>query len=264
MSDFLTRMAQYSRGEVALVTPVITGFFGPQAESESVATVMDVSAPLGEGVQPGIETAIPAVAAKSGVLLQPAIQNRAEPELSTAAEHAPPEPDRGGAVQRANLPESVSTDAYIADLHDPAFSHRAVQSHIQPANPVRRLSLAEKETGLRSDSATDDSDVPPAAGIRLVKQAPAVTAEPSSLLVPLGRSSSLPGDAQSVSLHDMVQLPTLAERDAQKEPAIHISIGRIDVRARTPAPVSVARTPRTKSASSLSLSAYLKRGGGGS
>ncbi|SHO44179.1 hypothetical protein [Desulfopila aestuarii] len=262
MNDFLTRMARYSRGEVDLVTPVLPGLFGPQSESEPVATAMDISVPQGKGTQPDNEAAIPAVAGKGEILRQPVVHKGAKTEQSPVADNASLPPDREGDAQYSNAQKAMSGSAPVAELHDPAVFPSTVESQIQPVTVIRSISLAEK--GLWSASALDNSEVVPAAEMRLVNQAPVATIEDSALLVPQERSTSLPIEAQAVSQHDMAQLTTSFGQDTQKEQAIHITIGRIDVRARTPAPVSVARTSRSKSASSLSLSAYLKRGGGGS
>jgi hypothetical protein len=57
--------------------------------------------------------------------------------------------------------------------------------------------------------------------------------------------------------------PVFNTPETKQEPAVHVHIGRIDVRATTAAPVPAPRPARPKPKSSLQLQDYLKRGSGG-
>lgn len=77
--------------------------------------------------------------------------------------------------------------------------------------------------------------------------------------------SLVPGHKPDASATKPAPMADIAPASAEPAaPAIHITIGRVEVRAQVAAPPAPAPRPKPQSKPSLSLDDYLKRGGGGS
>ncbi|MCP4047407.1 MAG: hypothetical protein GY732_15630 [Gammaproteobacteria bacterium] len=255
MKDFLTRMARRSRGEAEVVEPRLPSLFAPQDEA-SVVETGDATPWQPSTSGPGKRTAPSSgkAAAERGQP-QPAAHNAPTAEQPIVYEHAVKQPDttETGITPLATLPDNgdevanTSAPDVVENIGVPVREQQ--ERSAQPAP----LLLDDDQLAV---TATGNRDTSFDSTMTMSVQNVSVAQQPSLPLVP-GYTSNQPTPQQTMS-----ELPTVTQHDTKEEPTVHINIGRVEVRAHTSAPVPAPRPVRSQPASSLSLDAYLKQGGG--
>jgi len=232
MSDFLTRLAQRSMGAASLIAPRLPSLFAPVEESPTSnvagATVTD--------------------AARNAPLAAPPFQSyttaRADPASGEPRAYVYP-------PQRPTAPEAAIAQAPAARIDNtpPRVGSpllpllETAQANTQGTTSLLVTTVApHPAASLQPPMVLRKQDTPAAAAEPLLPQR---TAEPAALR-PAWPDSGMGADT-----------------GASDAPTVHITIGRVEVKANVAAP-STAPRPRMASKPTLSLGDYLKRGGGAS
>jgi len=262
MSDYFTRMAQYSRGEADIVLPKLPGFFGPQKEEEAGSTA--AATPLAHTTMQ--TTVAPHGTSEKRRKNDPIEKNWPRP---VSGDTSPLEKNNDIDGLGEWRPEKFDRKKEQAVTSSTASHHRV---HIASSNILEGAEQEEQEESEkripvdRSATAREDpfSAAPFQAesGARLFSEAVTGVEQvndlvPSAeLLVPQYLADKT-GDPREV-----VFRPPENQQEVEKEPTIHINIGRVEVRAQIASPTPAARVSRRKDENRLSLDAYLKRCGG--
>jgi hypothetical protein len=265
MSDFLHRLAARALGTGPVVQPIVPTMFAPDGGLEQTEARPDRPA---RDPAPPIETVAPAPAGvvRHATLPEPAESFRPERtrpveavplndpgpvrETLVAAVHEGPvgetlvvaaaDVPSAGLAMRLELPSRRSdenpspgsTATTVRDQPDPDPAPRAGSILGFEEHPLDRANV--------SSLARDFREIPPAAPRREAGQpAAGVAARERPLATPLPRGFER------------------ARVEAQP-PVVRVTIGRIDVRADFPAPVSHNATPRQPRSAARSLDDYLK------
>jgi len=233
MSDFLTRLAQRSLGELPALRPRLPGLFGPSDEPLSINATNTVAV-----------TDAPQVMVAPSPSLRSGATPRAGPvpnEPKHARAGTPRQPEPSAVLAAASL-------SSIARTEQGALGNLIANVETMRTNTLAPLPLVTQTAPTaaapwRSSSEPFDRNpraALPAQGPPLLPQRAAkTTASPPA---PADRAAS-------------------ADNRASAEPAVHITIGRIEVRANMATAPPAPRTP-TRNKPALSLDDYLKRGGG--
>jgi hypothetical protein len=233
MSDFLTRLARRCLGEPPGIRPRLPGLFGPADEGPSVTatnTAAVADAPQGRGApSPSLRSgAMPRAKLVSNELQDALAGPPRQPEPS-----APPAEEPFPIISR---PQEDTSGNLIANMESTSGKTLAPASlGTQSAFVAAASWHSSSEPFERNPRATVPDPCPP-----LVPQRPA-----NAVASPLATADR----------------PAAAVNRAVAEPAVHITIGRIDVRAVT-ATAPPAPRPSARNTPALSLDDYLKRGGG--
>lgn len=243
MSDFLTRLAQLTRGEATVVSPRLPGLYAPlpetvpgdiaetgvQQQSGTASVRESAHAPLSRGSD--VKTLLP----------------------HTAVPQSPTLPDEPG----GSIVDAPSRPASVMPVE--------LNSTLADEGGVDGRAGAQNEAGRGQVTASGANDSP----------RNSITTE---LIAPAGRVTQQGGLAdnslaqQSQPLvrghqgrqpepqRQITELPAVSDQAAKQEPSVHIHIGRVEVRAQTAAPVPAPRSARPGPQSSLSLQDYLQRG----
>ncbi len=254
MSDFLSRLAQRSLGTAPLIAPRLPSLFAP-FEHEGAAR--DISSLISQNAS-GTDDAL-------SISPQPALPlslrvPRAEGGNAKApnAVYASPLPFTGegektAAYNKPDVPQRKSDDAAFTSV-----AHMSAQPLPNPS-PARGEGLVPGDTQnsvptSNSGFTADASKYAPTSSFPSPLAGEGVGEREQPPLVPANKMNSSETPAPSAFAADM------ADRHGSAAPTIHISIGRIEVRANTAPPP--ASRPRTEPKPTQSLADYLKRGGG--
>lgn len=233
MSDFLTRLAQRSIGAAPLIAPRLPSLFAPAEEPNG--NVADTAA---------------AAAAGSAALVPATPQSQAAGRTAPALGESPADihsPQRSAAAEAANASAPAArgdgTPHHVESTRVPPVSAAQENAQVAPPLPapvVSRLAVPPETPATRGERDT-----------------PAAAPEPWAPLLPQYEAK-----AESTAPFSAVTVP-LADAGARTAPTVHITIGRVEVRANIPASPPAPR-PRAASQPTLSLGDYLKRGAGAS
>lgn len=253
MSDFLSRLAQRSLGAAPLIAPRLPSVFAPfehEGAARDVSSFISQSASgtddaLSDSPQPALSLSLRVPRAERGNAEAPNVVY-ASPLSFTG------EGEKTAAYNNTGVPQRKSDDAAF-----PSVAHMSAQPLPNPS-PTRAERLVPGDTQNRvptsnSDFTADESKYAPTASSPspLAGEGPGEREPPP--LVPANKMNSSETPAPSTFAADM------ADRHGSPAPTIHISIGRIEVRANTAPPP--APRPRTEPKPTQSLADYLKRGG---
>ena len=290
MADFITRLAERALGVAPVVQPVMPSKFAPEPASHSTGLEWDsqVTTPLGDPNQPQAPSAqetSPAQDAPTGRPADAAVAQQ-EDQSGVTLSSTTPGPPQGTPESRpgpSHLTESGSSErGAMTGKEDQQGSSRTTARHRQTPPETRPETLHRAEPGPRRrglppdpPSAEDESDEAVFGPLRtLLDRGQGETLPP----VPSpGAQASLDTseDASPPIAPSMVrpQLDGYLERGPQEprvaapessEPAIRVTIGRIEVRAITPPPMPPAeRITPAPPGPELSLDDYLKQHNGG-
>ena len=252
MNDFLTRMAQLSRGETPVMTPQVPGLFGPVEETVQVETCAptllrqnsraattntpEATSTPGEIVKPErVDMVAPAVKDVLGKA-----SSTTGPEKSGAAvpsDVSPKGKDQIVPTETSRVPgqaqktgDKVHVEGPAEDPDPPSPNHEV---HTRVSTKFRRPS--GPQPAFKAFSGNESPPVTP--------------------LVP-GYESK-----QSAPRQIAMEMADVTESEAVQDPTVHINIGRIEVRAQPAVPASAPRPAPPKPQSTLSLNDYLKRSG---
>jgi hypothetical protein len=239
MSDFLTRLAQRSLGAAPLIAPRLPGLFTPLEESPAgnfadTITATDAAANSTHAVR----AAAPRMTARA----EPA---SSEPRADVHPAQAPPVPP---------VPDAASAPAPAAPIDNTQArvdSPRVPLVKAAPANGQAATPLL-----VTPPAPHPVAPLPPSISPRKPETA-AATEERWSPLLPQRNTetaASPPAWRDGAAAGDAGTTPA---------PTVHISIGRVEVRANIATPPAAPR-PRAAREPALSLDDYLKRGGGAS
>lgn len=252
MSDFLTRMARYSRGEADLIEPRLPGLFETPDDSGGAEVRVTAAARHDLSVETTVETGTGSVLEERGAVRQQEADRsnilstnslsdspaRKEPLLDFQEQRAAGTVQWQGIMQpddEAELSESVNAKKRLVSAADR-----------QERVPVNRQQSSE-DPGKQAFSLKESDD--------FVTSRDSAEETATSLLVP----HFIPD--RTLESPNVAAAEKVIQQEVQ-EPAVHINIGRIEVRAQAVPPAPAVRRIREKSPTSLSLDAYLKGDGG--
>lgn len=263
MNDFLTRIAQLSRGEARVIAPRLPSLFASPAHDE----VSSVTGTVNTTVQPVAKAAVneqtkqapiahtvpvpPAERSTQQFQPQQTItgytdkreevpRTFAPPQDNTSPEQLIAEPSSDRKQESTLIAQTESTES--RDLSEfTEFQPR--QSNSSPLEKVQTNAIEHVEVPF--DTVVDQKD-----------QSEAMTPQTILQLVP---DHNIP---YTTPLQAMSKLPSSTETAGQQETTVHINIGRVEVRAQPAAPVAAPRTVRPRERNNLSLNEYLNRSGG--
>lgn len=227
MSDFLTRLAQRSMGAAPLIAPRLPSLFAPVEESPN-SNAADTTAVTD--------------AAQSATLAPPSLQSRTIGRADSATDELRA-PQRSTATEAVLAARIASTSPRVEATLIPLV--KATQAHAQPTPPLLTPDAPQPAAPLKPPTAARTQDKTAAAPEPFLPLLPQRTAESAG---PFAASAAPPVGV------DIGTPPA---------PTVHITIGRVEVRANIAAPPAAPR-PRTASQPALSLGDYLKRGAGAS
>lgn len=251
MSDFLTRMAQLSRGEATVVAPRLPSLFAPTQEAgltETIESTLQYQTKAEPAVQKTHESAAATVDKDPS---QPStfVEHAAEPSISTKQ-----------ASRLINNIEEAPTPLITPQNYNHPMPSIAVQvkNHNQETATTSQQDSIHKQTtkSLKEKLQTlfpTDVDVAFDTDETLTEQPGSVKPQSSLPLVPGYKNQ------QTTPQQFITELPAATEEIPKKKTSVHINIGRVEVRAQTTAPAPAPRLAQPKTDSNLSLNDYLKR-----
>jgi len=248
MSDFLTRLAQLTRGEAAVVSPRLPGRFSPMPDTG-----------VGETIDVGVEQQTEAGTMKKstgGVFTQ--LRGREAPWPKSSNERPKDQPvdadsgRRESGLQRTR-PQSGEPDRIVEQ--SPIIPVVRTSAAQKPESPARRDSLADP--GRPPESGRKQPE-PVGAEYDTPNGLPEISVPERSSLLVSSRQDRLAGPQQV-----LLQQPASTQPAAEQQASVHINIGRVDVRAHTASPKPAPRISKPRSQSSQSLQDYLKNGRNG-
>ncbi len=251
MSDFLTRMAQLSRGEATIVAPQLPSLFAPMEET-GLAETTKTSLQQQSKAEPAVATI-----------------NKDLPRSTTYVDHSAEQAISSKQPKR----EKNKTETTPAPLIAAEKNNHKDNNPVEPdiAAPLLTKAPAASATTQHESSSSRTASpllngkpqINTPTNVDLVfDSAVDLNEQPNSTMLPQSMPL-VPGykSKQAAPQHIMAELPA-TEQPAQQEPTVHINIGRVEVRAHTAAPATVPQPTQRKPHSSLSLNDYLKRSGG--
>ena len=255
MSDFLTRLAQLTRGEAAVVSPRLPGRFSPLPGTG-----------IAEAVDGGVEQQSEAGTAKEstgGVFTQQRGREAPWPDGSIERPKDQPIDAESGrrepGLQRTQ-PQSDEVDR-MAD-HSPIIPVTMTSAVQKPESPAHRDLLADTgrplESGRKQPVPVGAENDTPITGVEKIDQPdglPEISLSGRSSLLVSSHQYQMAGPQQV-----LFQQPATTQPATEQQTSVHINIGRVDVRAHTAAPKPPPRISKPRSPSSQSLQDYLKDG----
>ncbi len=269
MNDFLTRIAQLSRGEARVIAPRLPSLFAPPAHDDLASasdTVKATVQPVGKAAvykqtkQAPIahmvveETARPVPPAeRSTPQVQPQqtitgyTDKREETAHTVVASQENTSPEQHIAEPLSGRKQEYLVVAQTASAESMDLSEFTESEHSQSnASPLEKVPAnAPEQVEVPFDTVVDQKD-----------QSGTMTSQAILQLVP---DHNIP---YTTPQQAMSKLPGSTETAGQQETTVHVNIGRVEVRAQPAAPVAAPRTVRPREKSSLSLHEYLNRRGG--
>ncbi len=260
MSDFLTRLAQRSLGEAALISPRLPSLFAPFEQEGALGGVADfishntseihgasfLSPQSATSPSPHVprqeKTAVEADDAARSSLAAAAVGDK-------TASH-----NNLGVARRKSDDTAISLVAHrsghpLPNPHSIPGDELFLPSHAQDGVTVNNTGFAADQPKYAPTSSFPSS----LAGEGLDERGRSFTAQ--SPLVSAHKIKS--SEAHSLSAVAV----ELSDQQRPAAPTIHISIGRVEVRANIASPPPAPR-PQAEHKPSQSLADYLKRGGG--
>ncbi|WP_157273698.1 hypothetical protein [Thiobacillus denitrificans] len=231
MNDFLTRLAQRSMGEAPLIAPRLPSLFAP-AEESSTGNSADMMA-VADPAQNATPASLPIQPCTTARVDPPA----GKPRTSVYPPQRPLPPEASPTVHTDSAPPRV--EAMLV----PVVETTPENSRMPP--PLLAPVAPRPAASLKPPIASRKQDMPAAAPEPWLPLLPQRKAE-SVAPFPVAADTPKPGD--------------VGTPDA---PTVHITIGRVEVRANI-APPPATQRPRPASQPTLSLGDYLKRGTGAS
>lgn len=265
MSDYLTWLVERSLGSAPQIEPLIAPLHAPLDEllDEPIESIAEASRPAKPAMQFADDDPVPGEATRRG--------NVEEVKEGAAADEPArmeKEPHR-----RSTKPLELRTDSPIEARPD--FLHRekplpqapSHQSSSAPASPEpARASVP------LAPSVPSREERPRLVAQSAIKKRLAAADESRGSPPPPGEIARLPAGPTGIVVHPRIdplrQTPASsslsAERPSSKEPpAIHVTIGRVEVRAVTSAPTPPKRAPASPATLRISLEEYLQQRNGG-
>lgn len=262
MSDFLTRLAQLTRGEAAVVSPRLPGRYAPlpetgpgdfagtgvQQQSGSASAREPAHSPLSRGLE--VKKLSPGKVDEGSQGRRSGIEAGSQDSGMPQSPMLPDEPGRS-MVDAPLMPASVVP----AELSSTGSGEGAVDGRAGAQNEAGSgQSTASGANDSPQNPITTELNTPPG---RATQQGGLADNSPAQQSRPLVRGHQ---GRQPEPQRQMTELPAVSDQAAKQEPSVHIHIGRVEVRAQTAAPVPAPLSARPGPQSSLSLQDYLKRG----
>ncbi|HXU68334.1 MAG TPA: hypothetical protein VN947_03345 [Polyangia bacterium] len=228
MSTFLDRLIGRARGADAVIEPVPVPVFAPEPA-------------LGDDSAEPVATADERVVSKEAE--QPAQAAAALARASSGAPSLPP-------IERLMPPRSSAQDLRPASAIPSAAAHAPQLTNELRTLPSTRVTVTARTEAGQQD---DDGDAAPLAAEPIAAPTtPAASATASPAAAPT-RGAVRPSRVQRPSAPST---PAPTATTAAEPPVVHVTIGRIDVRAAAPAPPP-PRRPQATRPTALSLEQYL-------
>ena len=243
MSDFLDRLAARAIGGETSLAPRLPSLFEPLSRAPLVAVADEGEAPARAG------DASPAPLVEPNVAPTPRVLSRVRESVESAAARTTPE-------QRVVLPEPERTAVDVP---------RAPPPSLHAASPTRGNAIDRASAMPTPERAT--ASLPPVSprqsSVASTRRETASTPAPNGALLP----ASVPvfattGAVSTRSARTATERPATARTESRAaatgEPMVHVSIGRLEVRA---APVAPAPPRRRDGPRPSSLDDYLRQRG---
>ncbi|MDH4234861.1 MAG: hypothetical protein OEV15_06990 [Gallionella sp.] len=260
MNDFLTRLAQRSIGVAPLITPRLPDLFAPFEESRigNPAATTPVTSAMSYGATAPVAGA--EQSATPAPIIATAITSRAQPTFLAT-------------------PSSMTHGADNVDRVEPRVEQSETRVSLrstQAASNLSRQAGEEKLPGHSRDFSTESNETEsvPATSAKATFAMDSDRSASDSLLAPLKKMAARADTASPPLLPiaaDIIGKPIgpraarigLHDDKATAAHTVHITIGRVEVRANIATPPAAPR-PRPASQPALSLGDFLKRGAGAS
>jgi hypothetical protein len=264
MSDFLTRLVQLTRGEAAVVSPRIPGRFTPTTETRQLepdpsgleqhnqwATNRDLDR---QQLITGSDqnSVLPGAAVGDALNPQSVAQSEQTKPADSETNNSAAEPEIPAAYSPIIPPTSANSDRKPASALTTDGVSLAEPTAEQPGKAAELSAVREDNVNKSKPQQSVGNGETNQPGV--TKQVSRVDPPPLVTVI-----QNLSGKLQPPA----TEQPVFNTPETKQEPAVHVHIGRIDVRATTAAPVPAPRPARPKPKSSLQLQDYLKRGSGG-
>lgn len=234
MSDFLTRLAQRSIGAAQLIAPRLPSMFAPAEEPNNNASSMAnvIAAPR--------HTPLASLPMQSRTT---AHTDSISPDARTAIHsHRSPAPEPTSAPEPATRNDASQPRTATKSI---PLVERAMQANIQAAPPLASADAPASIAPLEAPATTRKPN------------APADAPEPWQPLLPQRAAKSATPFSAAPDIHHDASAE--ANHATPPAPTVHITIGRVEVKANVATPPAAPR-PRVESKPALSLNDYLKRG----
>ena len=225
MSDFLTRMAQLSRGEATVVAPRISSLFAP-LEGAGLAETLDTELQQQNKAEPLVKTT-----------QQPAVVT-GDTELPQSTAHD--EPTKGQPISfKPTTRQDYKSEDADTPLVAPLDNNHAVPTIAASLGTKNQdtSAITQQESSHRH-TASSENDAPqtiaktnvdmPFDSVINQNGQPDGAMPQQSLPLVLGYKSK-----QLAPEQVMAELPITTVQAAKQEPTVHINIGRVEVRALT-------------------------------
>jgi hypothetical protein len=243
MSDFLDRLAVRAIGSGPLLAPRLPSLFEPLQR----APIMPVFE-AGEATPPRRETAPAATVSPAAVppRVAHAPVTATPPGSAVARTVTDPTPAPMPPHAAASAPDTVTPRAPIAAATSPPVTERAVPPPTPPRTADVRAPqpVRPRHTRIEADPVQATTSAPPTSGALLPASTPVFAA----------------ASAPARSSHAAMRPPAAhtGTANASAEPAVHVSIGRLEIRA---APASTTPARRRDGPQPSSLDDYLRQRG---
>jgi hypothetical protein len=237
VSDFLTRLARRSLGETPVIHPRLPGLFAPLNKEEAAGGAV-AAFHTQYGSRPDGADSAPALPLFHGIADSITVDRIAASALPAVGL------ETNDRVRESDSPQKRG-QAPARDEHVPG----PARLFIEPS-----LASAPRSTGERPDASGSPSTSPLARERRQDRES--APAPP-----PLVTEREKPGARESRA--HVASAIAHSLREPAQAPAVHITIGRVEVRANLAAPPPAPRErPRPEHKPALSLGDYLSRGRG--
>jgi len=277
VNNFLSRLADRALGQAPLVDPLVRSWYDPASELEARETfTAPLPEPRAESASAPPETAV--APARAVGTVDPAAPAAAPPVPVRVPVEAPPRRGRrGSTLPRAEAPRAGGESDRLPTAEPPAEGRSQRQPVATPPPPRVESPRRRRATGARPSepparalgAAEGDADQPDERPGRLqapppepavAAQRPAAREQPVSAARRRGAHSS-PVRPQLASVRAAEAAPAQGRSDSAEPPAVHVTIGRVEVRA-PQAPPPPVPPPAPEPRPGLTLDEYLRTRGG--
>ncbi|MGN6706159.1 MAG: hypothetical protein ACTHJO_08875 [Rhodanobacter sp.] len=247
MSDFLDRLAARAIGSDATLAPRLPSLFEPLPRAPIMPSLDEREAPARPRDASPARPVAPNAAPPPRALAPVPESIAPRTARNTPAEHAP-----------LPMPERVAADAPRAPMPPPPRA--AVPVRAMSAEPARAASAPERAAASSPSVSPRQSRVAPARQEAVRTPAPggALLPAPVPVFATTGGTPAPVRPGHAAAMHSTRNAQADHGNRAGSEPVVHVSIGRLEVRA---APAAAAPPRRREEAQPSSLDDYLRQRG---
>jgi hypothetical protein len=246
VNDFLTRLAQHCLGEAPAIRPRLPGLFGPLDEDNAFA------ADAATFDQRHSSSPDRAITLSRGTLSR---RPGGDVSMEEGVDAAPSSTSRAPQGKGKEVDDLLVEQKTLPQSRHPSGDDKSLPG---PARPLVEASRGEGRQSRRDRAAASVPTPSPPSSSHLAEVRPEDSGPPTVYPLFAAELKNL-NARQDAPAFTAATAP--AHREPAQMPAMHITIGRVEVRANMPLPPPSPR-PRPDHKPALSLGDYLKRRGG--